>query len=911
MATTVCEEITPWFESLAADTVVLTPNRRLSRFIQQQYAGYLRLQGRRAWPTLPCYSINGWLHSLWDSLQQGYISASDRVLLTPAQETIIWERIILQHSRGHELLNPRHTAAVALDAWHKLLQWQPGEGIPAGWQPDMALFKNWADRYRDICRDGNFTDSSQIIAVLKRAVAESRLPLPQAIALYGFDVITPLSRSLLDACANRGVTVYPVNVSKNSAVRRIQLDDEDKEIITAARWAAGLMANHDGASPLQIGIVVPRLTTLRARVERLFNNVFEPQHLLAGNPRHVSGFNLSAAQPLAETPPVRAALNALQLNRLQLDMELVSHILRSPFIGDANELCRRALLDTKLRSDVRTMSASALRAAAGHADAGIKDGVSGCPNLFRRLQVFHRLQRSAGGYQRLPSEWAELFAGQLQALGWPGSRPLDSLEFQQVRHWQEILEQLAGHDGVCGRIDISAVLAQLRQLALQYPFHARTAPSPVQILGILEAAGMLFDHVWVMHMDDRSWPAAPQPNPLIPIGKQLELQMPRVSMDTELQFARAMTKRLAGSAGQVIFSYSRYQGDQELRASPLIEDYAGIEPEQLGLAAPLDYYQELYGSAELVITPDDPAPPVSDPDSVTGGTQILKDQAACPFRACARHRLHAREIEQAPPGIGPLEHGLLLHRALESVWRKLGSHAGLMRLDGTELDACIRQSISEGFLKLPAHRRHGMRMQELEGRRLYDLLRTWLELEKQRQPFSVLFNESECRLDLAGLPLRVRYDRVDELADGSLFVIDYKTGKVDINSWTGPRPDEPQVPIYCITEPDRISGAAFGMLNASETGFKGIAENTATAPGLKLPDAIADRDFPADWQGIMQHWRVVLEHLAQDFINGVAAVDPKSTSASCRFCPLPGLCRIGEKALAGEDEAGREDRDAG
>ena len=910
MVTTVSEEIIPWFESLAADTVVLTPNQRLSRFIQQQYAGFRQLQDRQAWPTLPCYSLSGWMQSLWDILQRGYFSDSDRVLLTAAQEKIIWERIILQHSRGHELLNPRHTAAVAMDAWHKLLQWQLDTDLPAQRQSDMALFKYWTKHYRDICRDAKFIDSSQIVFTLQRAISESRLPLPQAIALYGFDAITPLTRTLLDTCSGRGVNVYPVNISKTAEVQRIQLDSEDTEIMTAARWAAGLLAKHDASRPLQIGIVVPRLTSMRARVERLFSNVFEPQHLLVGNPRHVPGFNLSAAQPLAETPLVRAALNALQLNRSQLEMELVSHILRSPFIGDVNELSSRALLDVELRSTARTLGVSALRAAAGSGDRR-PARASRCPGLFQRLQVFHRLQRSERAYQRLPSEWAELFAGQLQALGWPGSRHLDSLEFQQVRHWNEVLEQLAGQDGVCGQVDVSTGLAHLRQLAQQHPFHARTAQSPVQILGMLEAAGMLFDHVWVMHMDDQNWPAPPQPNPLIPIRRQLELEMPRVSVDAELRFARAMTKRLAGSGGQVIFSYSRYHGDQELRPSPLIEEYTGVTPEQLGLAAPLDYHRDLYQSAELSITADDRAPPVGDADTVTGGTQILKDQAACPFRACARHRLHAREIEQAPPGISPLEHGRLLHRALEAVWRELGNHAELMRLDDTELEVCINQAITESFQILPAHRKYGKRMQELESRRLHGLLRSWLEQEKQRQPFTVLFNESESKLDLAGLPLRVRYDRVDELADGSLFVIDYKTGKVDINTWSGPRLDEPQVPIYCITDPDRISGAAFGLLNATETGFKGIAANTAIAPGLKSPDAFGERDQTHDWQGILQYWREVLEQLAADFMNGTAAVDPKSIPVSCRFCALPGLCRIGDKAIVGEQEPDWEEQDAG
>lgn len=909
--TTVNEEIIPWFESLGDNTFVLTPNRRLSRFVQQQYAGYQRSRDRQAWPTLPCYSINGWLQSLWEQLQQSYYRDCDRILLKPVQETLIWERIIQQSSQGRNLLNPRQTAVVAVDAWHKSLQWQMDVERFSNRQADFALFKRWADCYRDVCRDSKYTDSSQIISNLQQALTDSMLPLPNALALYGFDVITPKIQGLLDNFAEQGVDVYPVDITRKAEVRRIQLDDEDTEILTAARWAAGLLAKHNGSLQLQIGIVVPQLATLSTRVERLLNNVFEPQHLLISKARHVSGFNLSAAQPLAETPLVRAALNVLQLNRGELDMELVSHILRSPFIGDPKELGRRAILDAELRSRALSIRISALRAAAGNSGGRNKDNTSGCPDLFRRLQDFNRLQRSGHGQKRMPSEWAVLFAGQLHVLGWPGSRNLDSLEFQQIHHWHEVLEQLAGLDGVCGPGDLNAVLVQLRQLAFQYPFHARTARSPVQVLGMLEAAGMMFDYVWVTHMDDRNWPMAPQPNPLIPVRRQMELQMPRVSVEAELQFARNMTKRLAGSAGQVIFSCSRYRGDQELRPSPLIEDYTCITTEQLDLVPPVDYYRELYGVTELAATMDDQAPRITGPAAVRGGTQIIKDQAACPFRALARHRLHAREIEQAQPGISPAEHGRLLHRALENIWRRLGSQHELLQLGEAELDACIDEAITESFLILPASSKPGKRLQDMEGRRLYALARTWLDLERKRRPFSVAFNESERELVLAGLPLLVRYDRVDELEDGSLFVIDYKTGKADIGSWAGQRPDEPQVPIYCIANQDRISGAAFGLLTAAETGFRGIAESGAIAPGIKQPDAAGGMELADDWRGIMQQWRDVLERLAMEFLNGYAAVDPKSTAASCRFCPLPGLCRIGENTTTGKYEHGPENEDAG
>ena len=892
MAAPVYAELSPWLASLDETTVVLTPNRRLSRFIQQQYARSRGAQGQLAWPALPCHVMSGWLQALWLQLQQAALNGTDRALLTSVQEAILWEQIIRQHSQGYELLNPRQTAAVAMDAWHKLLNWQLTPEQLRGRQMDQVLYRRWSAHYRDFCRTRKLTDSSQILEILRQAVEAGSLPLPKRIDLYGFDIIKPLERALLDGFAARGVRVHPVDFVKTSQVRRLALEDENAEITTAARWAAGLLAQQgNAAESIRIGIVVPQLTTLRARVERLFQNVFEPQHLLVSNARHVAGFNISVAQPLNQMPLVQAALQALQLNRRELEMDQVSQVLRSPFIASLQELPRRALLEGDLRALLLTLRPARLRA-----ETGARRGESGprCPDLFRRLQEFYDLVRDERVRKRPPGEWATVFAAQLTALGWPGERNLDSLEFQQLQLWREVLANLGGLDAICAPCDADTAIGYLQQLAQHAPFHARTSESPVQILGLLEAAGMLFDYVWVMQMDNQSWPQQPQPNPLIPIRQQAELGMPGGSVAEVLQYARTLTQRLAGSAGQVLFSYSRYRDDAELQPSPLLEEYPAITAEELPLIVPVDYYRELYQTAALVAEADRHGPRITEPASVRGGTQILKDQAACQFRSFARHRLRAREIEQAQPGISAMDRGLLLHRVLEIIWRRLQSQGVLLQLSQGELVELIQYAINEGFSSMPAGWQPGQRLRMLESRRLFALISDWLVLEKQRQPFTVLLNESETELQLAGLPLRVRYDRIDELADGGWFVIDYKTGQAKVGDWAGPRPDEPQIPVYCLANEQSISGAAFGVLNAKEIAFKGVAVAEDIAPGVCMPVALGKLDLPRDWHGILQHWRNVLEGLAREFIEGAAAVEPKSIASSCRYCALPGLCRIAE-----------------
>ncbi len=75
----------------------------------------------------------------------------------------------------------------------------------------------------------------------------------------------------------------------------------------------------------------------------------------------------------------------------------------------------------------------------------------------------------------------------------------------------------------------------LAQEAATKPFQAQSPAANVQILGILEAGGLLFDALWISGLDDSNWPAQPKPNPFIPKRLQRELKMPHASAERELE----------------------------------------------------------------------------------------------------------------------------------------------------------------------------------------------------------------------------------------------------------------------------------------------------------------------------------------------------------------------------------------
>lgn len=168
-----------------------------------------------------------------------------------------------------------------------------------------------------------------------------------------------------------------------------------------------------------------------------------------------------------------------------------------------------------------------------------------------------------------------------------------------------------------------------------------------------------------------------------------------------------------------------------------------------------------------------------------------------------------------------------------------------------------------------------------------NVLRKWLDIERQREPFEVETLEHGAETARhAGLEFAVRIDRVDRLADGARVLIDYKTGNAAAD-WRGERPDNPQLPIYALLHPEALVAVAYGRVNASECTFIAETERPAVfrPRGQKTP-----LEGMASIAALVQVWSRRIESLAADFAAGRAAVAP--TIQACKTCRLHALCRV-------------------
>lgn len=888
--------------------LVLTPNKRLSRYIHSRYSEHQATdtEARNAWQSLHCYSLQGWLQQQWSEVVMlGQHERSASMPLNNLQESLIWQEIIENHPDTPPLLALPATVKLVQSAWRLKHEWHL-DLFPYH-DKNTQLFLNWCRHFESHCYEQQLISAVELPHCISEAMEHQQLALPQQVFLYGFSEFSPQLKTLFSALQRRSVQLNTLTLqSRCQQQTRYQFNDSQSEIEAAALWAKQQL-NHDKNQ--RIAIVVPNLAQEQARIERLFNRVFEPQYNLPGTPQHAPGFNLSAAQPLNQVPLIHTALMALELHRNLINVESASLLLRSPFIGSKEELPKRALADLAIRGHEFELSLKQLKLAVGQSPAkNTTPETSGdeqrlCSDFYQRLAQFENDSDAYAKQTRYPSQWLPYFCQQLKTLGWPGNRDLDTFEYQQLQAWQEALQAFAALDHICGRVALPAALSHFNKVIADTTFKAQTKDSPIQILGILEAAGLPFDAIWFMNLDDETWPPAPAPNPLLPVALQVERGLPQSNPGRELAYAKQITQDLIAAGKQIIFSHAAFNDDQQLSPSPLISQ---LPLQHFSLPREASYADRLYQHQELETSWDSCGPMVQNLSAIRGGSALLKDQAACPFRAFAQHRLHSETIPETTIGLDASERGNLLHQALEIIWRRLKTQQKLLEKDEASLAELILDAIDQAMQAIKNKRFVGERFLAIERRRLYQQIQQWLTLEKQRAPFSVVMNEGKRTVKLGKLPIHIRYDRVDKLDDGSLFVLDYKTGKPNIGDWSDDRPNEPQVPLYSIANQQKVSGAAFGQINADKVALIGIAADPDIAPGLKTSDKITVLENTDNWDTLVEQWRQVLEKLAKEFIAGKADVAPKKPPETCRYCDLAALCRIKEQTASPSLEADHE-----
>lgn len=853
-----------WFSRLDnQQSIILTGNQRLADFLRLRYAEHRRRHGLSAsWAGSRIVPWREWVCGQWQAL------ATERVLLSDLQVQLLWQDCVRQSSFMQPELNVVAMARLAEDAYRLCQEWQiPLSTFPSSLPLETQAFLAWAEAFAARCALNQWLAPVQVLGEVLSALPNRQALLPQAVGWVGIERKTPQLQALIDQLSQQGCEQEWLNsgLDAPASVTVYQASTREHELRQAAEWAkTAAAAGHS------VAVIAGDIQVERRMIERVFTEVLG-----------ADSYRVSGGDPLAIIPVVQAALVILTL-AVAPSVATVRQLLRLPFTrGAVSEADERALLDAVFYEQ---LSANA--------------SVAECYRVQAQTPyapLWQVLVAAVSAYplpktQRL-GEWLDHWLAILDATGWPGDTPLSSAEHQAVARFYEVLESVARLQTVQPVLIGASAVALLTTALQQTVFQAQDPGlARVQVLGVLEATGLVFDAIWWGGLVSDAWPRPVQPNPLLPLAFARKLQMPRTSSSGETQYAQQLLTDLRQHCRELCLSYATLDAGLALEPSPLLAPWPVTPTPPL----PASINQAALQQPLALDWVADPAPVVSEAErpQLKSGATILKQQAVCPFQAFAKARLKVSDWPKPTHALDAKLRGIILHEVLERVWRDLKAHATLLaRLqqdDWQWLDNHISEVLSKWHTTLPE--RLTPVLQTLEQIRLNKLVRRWLALEAEREPFTVVASEQALFAHWQGIPLHVRLDRVDQLATGERLIIDYKTGQVDAASWYQERLTEPQLPLYAVLS--QAEGIAFAELRPEALKFKGVTARPGVLPGVEgvkpsLP-LQAER-----WEVLIAHWQQALTTLAQAFLQGDARVDPVSPQEACQRCDLQRLCRIG------------------
>ncbi len=897
----------PLQNALATGAIVVTPNRRMARHLVALHDAAQLAAGRTAWPGARALPWDAWLQNLWQDALAAGVTGDLLRLQSPLHASHLWNRIVDAHAAP--LVDARGAARLAADAWKLAHAWGGGGESWRGWagtarngDDDPASFARWADGYAAHLARVAAIDSAQLPDRLAAWAARVRAWHGAYIVLAGFVELSAQQLRLIAALGATGARIerldtLPEVPGQTWCAAGITPRDE---IVRALSWARAQALADPGAT---IGVAVLDLASRRAEVRALADDILCPALQWPGHEGAARPYNLSLGSALSDVPLVAAAADLIGLASAPLPLARAAALLRSPYVaGPPDAWMRSSRLEADwLEQGRRTLSLAEITAALAAIDRSLA-------SRWRHAHATQRLPASAS-----PRQWAQAWRAWLDAAGWPGERTLSSTEHQARRAFDDTLAQFASLGSVAARLTRDDALAALREHLAAEVFQPQSSAAPIQILGVLEAAGIPFDALWIAGLAAETWPPPPRPNPLLPLSWQRERDVPRATAARELAYARALTAQFTRAAVEVVFSYAKNADDHPCSPSSLLPDRSLPDEAIAAPGAETAHRQFAVAPGQDQVV-DDRAPALPAGSRAPGGARLIEAQSDCPFKAVAGCRLGVEPWPEPIDGLSPIERGMLLHATLAAFWRDVADQQTLAALGADALAVRIHSAVALALQTLPTARLRALSplVAAGESTRLTRVVNAWIAAyERSRPPFHVHEIEVSAGLTLQGLAFRLRLDRVDALAGGGTAIIDYKSGRTTgPDAWFDPRPQAPQLALYALARraavpTQLVRAVAYAQLKPGEIRVQGLAADVGAWPGLRLPASL-NRAGLADWAAVLTRWTELIGGLAAEIAAGEAAVAPRDIRTTCKQCGRQALCRIGARRRdeeSGDDSA--------
>lgn len=414
----------------------------------------------------------------------------------------------------------------------------------------------------------------------------------------------------------------------------------------------------------------------------------------------------------------------------------------------------------------------------------------------------------------------------------------------------------------------------------------------LQVLGLMETRSLNFDNVIITDVNETALPNLKVYEPLIPREVMIGLGLNRLEKEEQIQ--RGQFKRLTSNAKNVYLIYAQ---DAENEKSRFIEEiiWERQKREQAlgGLTVPKVSFQVKVLPKRLKIKKDR-----SITDFLNGFTysaSSINTYLACPLRFYYQYVLGLKKKESLLDETEAVDIGRFLHSLLEESFSRFIFKKPLINNNfRKEFFAVLDKRFSEVFEnKMKAD---AFMLKEI----LIFRMERFLDAEKEREVSRILALERKLntRIESQGYSFKFEavIDRIDELTDGSILILDYKSGAADnlpskdahkIESLGFSREvlkksiKSFQLPLYLyflgVDERYKNAKTNAGLYSLKDLELKVI---------LKKEEEFADKDE------LMRVYLKALESLLGDILEpDIPFMADEEDSRYCLSCPFFYLCR--------------------
>ena len=898
-----------WLSKLDHNHAVIVPTRNLANELNERVARYFLSLGTSVWVAPTILVWPDYLRQLW-LLNRNLLAVESGAhsLISSQQAAVLWAQVIDVSRRAENeltLLNVQQTTRAVQRSWKLMHDWRVNASqLQRDHVADTEQFVLWTRNYQKSLEKRGLLDEQLLMAKLIDA-ANVQHPY-ERLHFISYDLLTASQRAYLEKAEQAGLQW---SESKPNVELKLQCylryDDSKSEVVAALNAAKKCLENDPEH---KVSIVIPDLAHRQAEIQELARHVFYPCESPLSVQNKDAVYSFSLGEPLQDIPAIEAAMSIIALLKNNTNTTEFGFLLRNQFLGlcvqhrEATRLFEQWLKQQRVHSFSFDQTPILYKACIDYfikRDQKIEieflEVLEKLVESRRAIQERLASQKEASEFAALKfADWAKIYSDWLALWQWQtasdGSQ-LSSVQYQLKIRWQALLEEFANLSAVQQRAGLSRAMELLQQMTRNTVFSPKGANSPILISGVFEAIGRQVDTCMVtaMHQD---YPAPPSGDAFISNRFLAEAGHPEAKPESGVLHAKNLITNLLNCAKYRRISYACVS-DQNREASMLPSSlFKNVEWHDASLDdvvtkasvdhVVLEHYQDTQG------------PPWLEPGRAKGGSKIFENQSHCAFKAFVHHQLGFLGEDEAEFGLDGLDRGNVVHQLLDMLWERLQSKAALDALDENARSDLVNNVIDECFAKGRFQlSQEKLRLLKHEKQRLESLLLDWLDEESKRpMNFSVIEREEQREGELGGIRYRYIVDRLDMTDDGRTVIVDYKTGAVNRNDWSGERIKSPQMPLYALALDELknkpVSGIAFAQVKKGESKYIELAEGDIFRKASRYSDK-----YEQDWLNSRDAWPAVFEQLAKDFLAGEASVNPID-ELTCQYCELHSLCRVSQ-----------------